>query len=488
MKNYSQKDLSHLLTLYLDGMLDGDELRECEEYIASHPEARKELDDLRRVKHLLSAQRPVAPDPYFWTRLSAELESRGSEDENLLPFPRKYVPLAGALTILGVVAIGVTLFLERGPLMQYLSERSHAVQRVYEANVLKGAIMPLFSHINNDGVLQFALFGTLPLDAKAETALRVDEGNEQGYRIEVGKTSDQKAPPVTVRDLYTEVQPTKTQEQLIDSVLEEARGQIEKGAFYAENNALAIDPALTKLNRAVLSNIAAVLAPVQRARFNRFLDKRNATFAVAESEAEAPAEQELEMRELRRVHRTNRFIVITADSMVVTPLALNIDSLIRMASPAAGPPMVAGLSVKLERLMRSHFDKRIAVGAQWNNEKLPVRMENEEDFFKIEFGPQLVSGTGGSVRVWMKPRERSEKTFRFDHRGAQAGLNVVSSPEGQGVRVEVNFDEIDSMMRMLEHQRFRSERDLRMLDSLMRARAKKLVKTRPLVVPDSAGP
>ena len=483
MKTYSSEQLSEMLSLYLDGRLSGEELAECEEYLAAHPEARRELDELRRMKHLLAARPGVSPDPYFWTRFEATLESSKEEDENLLPFPRKYVPLASALSIMAFVAIGVTLFLQRGPLMQYLSERSQEVKKAYEANILKGSVMPLFNNIDNDKVLQFALFGTLPLDAKAETALRVDENSKKGYRIEVGMTAKKKTPPVTVHELYSAVRPTRAQEQLIDSVLQEARARIEKGAFYAENNALAIDPALTKLNRAVLSNIAAVLAPVQRVRFDRFLNKQNASFAVAANEVQAPAEAELEMREMQRSHRSNRYIVVTPDSLMVTPLELNIDSLVRMAPPWVDAPMAPELSMRLERLMRSHFERRVVQTSQSQDAKLPIRMENEENFFKIEFGAQLVPTGTGSVRVWVTPRPRREQTFRFESRSS-AGVNVVSPPNVPQVHVEVDFGEIDSMMKMIQQQRVRNERQFKQLDSILRARASKRMNA-PRPVPDS---
>lgn len=474
-------DVSRMLSLYLDGMLAGPELQECEEYLASHPEAGKELGELRRLKHLVAAKPAVPPDPFFWTRLQAAMDSRKSEDENLLPFPRRFLPLASALGILAFVAIGVTVFLQRGPLLRYLTERSQAVQQVYEANILKGTIMPLFSHIDNDKVLQFALFGTLPLDAKAETALRVDAASEQGYKIEVGMTADHRVPPVTVRDLYSEVKPTKSQEQMIDSVLHEARAQIEKGAFYAENNALAIDPSLTRLNRSVLSNIAAVLAPVQRARFDKFLTQRNATFAVVESEVQAPAAREIEMREMQRAHRSNRFIVVTQDSLIVTPLAINIDSLVEMMSPEV--PMAPDLPMRLARLMRSHFDRRTFVRMP-DTPRLPVRMENEEDFIKIEFGPQLVPGSS-AVRVWVKPRVRSEKTFRYEDRVPVPGYKAPAPPDVD-VNVQVNFDNIDSMMKMIQEQRFRNDQRFRQLDSIMQSKVRKYQQERQAEEGDSS--
>jgi len=332
--------------------MNPEERTALEEFLSTHPEARDELRELRQIKHLLAAKKRLPHDPYFWSRLSARMNAENEEEHNLLPFPRKYVPLAGAMGILAVVAISMTIFLQRGPLFDYFSKKSQAVKEAVESGLLKGSVLPLFADIDNDKVLQFALFGTLPLDAKAETALRVDDQSEEGYHIEVGMTAENVPSAVTVKDLYQEVNPTKAQEVLIDSVLGAARVRIAQGVFYAENNALALDPRLTRLNKEVLSNIAAVLAPMQRQRFDRFLDKRNAAYTVAEGRFDAPVEPELWQTQKKH---TSEFVVITAESTVVVSLALNIDSLTRPGI-VRWPVIPPGFPSRLESLMKARFE------------------------------------------------------------------------------------------------------------------------------------
>ncbi len=464
MKTFSAGELSQLLSDYLDGTLGTREQADLEEYLAAHPEAQKELRDLRQVKHLLAAGKRVPPNPFFWSRLSAQMESDAEEEQNLLPFPRKYIPLASAMAILAFVAVGVTVFLQREPILEYLSRQSQAVKEAYESSVLKGAVLPLFANIDNDKVLQYALFGTLPLDDKSETALRVDEQSERVH-IEVGMTADRLPPPVTVSDLYLEVLPTTEQKKKINAVLDDAKARIAKGAFYSENNALAVDPELAKFNRVVLSNIAAVLAPAQRKRLDRFLVKTNASYALAE-ESIPPAPDPRQLPEVFQPEAHHEYIVITEDSAIVTRLTLNIDSLIQSRMFEA-PVVASELPARLEHLMKARHERSGVGGMRMPRTPTPpLRTTGDEDFFKVEVSPRVFS-YAESGKVWVTPRLKKEKMFRFEFR-MEGGRTGVEAP---GV-VELDMRDMDSLMRLLTEEQLKHIEQFRKADSLFRSKVK----------------
>ena len=470
MKQYSQEELSRRLSEYLDGSLGDVDRQAIEEYLSTHPEAAKELRELRQIKHLLSAKKRVQPDPVFWSRLSARMESDTEEERNLLPFPRKYVPLASAMAILAFVAVSITVFLQREPILEYMSKQSKVVKEAYEGGILKGAVLPLFANLDNDNVLQYALFGTLPLDAKAETALRVDEQSEQGYHIEVGMTADRLPLPVTVKELYSEVLPTRQQRLQIDSVLDEAKVKIAKGAFYSENNVLAVDPELTKLNRMVLSDIAAVLAPIQRQRFDRFLNKKNSSYALAKENIPTPEAPRRIRHSFPEPANLHQFVVMTADSTVVTYLALNIDSLVR--NQGIEMPMVASeLPARLENLMKARHERTAARVRQVEPQRA-LRTTGEEDFFKVEITPRFFPDPE-SMRVWVTPRLKKEKMFRFEFRVESGGVNVQSeSGAVSSVDVQFDFSGMDSLMRILTEEQLKHNEQFRKADSVFRARTR----------------
>lgn len=385
MNQWTPEQLSSLLSAYVDGALEAEKVTEVEAYLLSHPDATKELQELRRMKSLLASKKPAVPNPYFWTRLTAEMESRKKEEENLLPFPQKYMPAAAVLGIVAVLAVGVAVFQQRGPILDYFSRTSQQVQEAYEAGLLRGSILPLFSNVGKDQVLQFALFGTLPLDAKAETALRVDEGSEQGYRIDVGMTADQKPPTVTVEDFMKQIRPTTVEAVMIDSVLEDARQRIESSAFYGENNALAIDPELTRLNKVVISNIAAVLAPMQRKRFDRFLHERNATYSVTAAQMRAPMTKEPRFREFPPTQHRD-YIVVTAESLTLAPLNIDFEHIARkMEANETMPATPPEFHRRFEKLMSPRMRPRVVVQTPGMRDRM--RITGDQDFFQIHFLP-----------------------------------------------------------------------------------------------------
>lgn len=463
------KPLSHrvsfLLSLAVDDSLDDAQKRELQEILASHPEIAGELRERKALKNLLQARRTVPPDPYFWTRLSHAIDAKKDEGKDLLPFPRRYLPLVSILGVVAFVALGVTLFIQREPLLQYLSEQSAVVQDAYESSILKGAVMPLFANIGNDDVLQYALFGTLPLDKESETALRVDEGSADGYRIEVGLTAEQVRPKVTVHELLAEVRPSVVQAVKIDSVLGDARRQIERAVFYSENNALAIDPELTRLNRVVLRRIASILAPAQRERFDKFLVARNASYAIASGDLEAPIPPDAEMAPIPPSHPRD-FIVITSDSFAVAELNFNIDSIIRPGITVRS--RIPDMERKLEMLVRSQAVRAPAGHPSKGFTRSPVRVIGETDMIKIELDAEFMAKKAEELQVVVQPRGQRDKFFRFEYRtGVEGTAPVISgSPE---TPADVR-GQLDSMMRQLQREQEAQMRELLRVDSAFKQR------------------
>ncbi|MEX0601781.1 MAG: hypothetical protein WD295_00475, partial [Bacteroidota bacterium] len=381
MKKGNYDELRASLSLYIDGGLDAEQERHIEEAIASNPELEREVRELRRMKELLGSRPPLPANPVFWSRLASELDRRKEEEENLLPFPQRYVPAVAAVGIVAFIAVGVMLIVQREPLLQYLAEQSETVQQVYENTLLKGNILPLFADLDKNQVLQFAMFGTLPLDARAETALRVDESSESGYRIEVGRTAEERQPAVTVDDLYREVEPTDLQVRMIDSLLASVQERIAESAFFSENNALAIDPDLPRLNRMVVSSIAANLGPAQRDRFNRFLKARHAAYAVAPEDPLLPDHPSTRPF-VGGVGRPGRFLVITEDSMMMTPPEFTFRSTVRMDHhPHPADPAV---HAKIERLFQRFVENDSIVVRISGAARHAMRVLGSNDFFRIQ--------------------------------------------------------------------------------------------------------
>ena len=342
---------------YLDGVLNDADRKAIEDLVATDASAKQEFERLRKMRTLLSGQRKIEPNPSFWTRLSASLPQELEED-NLLPFPRRHFPAAALASIAGIVLIGTVIFQNRMSLFHFMSQKSQLVQSAYEEGIMKGSILPLLSHIDNNQVLQFSLLGVLPLDAKSQTALKVDQNSSNGYQIKLGKSTPSKSSSINVKDFYAEIQATNEQKDVIDSLFGLARRKIENSVLVSENHAVAIDPALAQLNRVMVSNIASCLEPFQRVRFGRFLERKDAPYTFV-SKKFVPANPESIYVEMSRVPATRRFVVVTADTL--TYANLDADVLRQIQHNVEIPVETEGIARRnlemTERLLR-HFAER----------------------------------------------------------------------------------------------------------------------------------
>ena len=249
MKKMNEQKLDALLSQYVDGVLSEQEAQQVESLLAVDTSAKQKVVELKNLKRLLALQPKLNPDIGFWTRFSVAMEEQKEEEHNLLPFPRKFIPAITVMATAIVVIIGTLVIQNRIQLKQFLSTKSQAVREVYEKNILQGSLLPLFSKVDKEHALQFSLFGTLPLDDKSETAFRVDEQSEKGYRIEVGNNLKSNTKSVTFDRFVAEVKPSVKQKKIIDSLLELTGRRIESSVLIGENNTLAIAPDLPKLNR-----------------------------------------------------------------------------------------------------------------------------------------------------------------------------------------------------------------------------------------------
>jgi hypothetical protein len=328
MRSISTRELQRTLSLYLDGALDEEAKARFEEYIAGNPEAALELQRWKRQQQLLKSKPGVQPNEWFWQKLSLRLEQPKSSSDTVYPFSRKYAPLPVSLAVIIAAFVGMVVFQQRTLLTKFFSEKKEQVQQIYEANILQGKLIPLFTDLNKDQVLHFALFGTLPLDPQAKTALRVDENKEDGTRIEFAKNEARQNPPVTVEQFCREIDATPAQYRCVDSILSSARDKIQESVFLGENKSLAVHADLATFNRTMMSNIAASLELPQRRKFKRYLAVSGSpyTFIVAPSpQAPAPAQ----MPRIPRLPRMEQFVVITPDSCSIARVNINVQQILR---------------------------------------------------------------------------------------------------------------------------------------------------------------
>lgn len=417
MKSISTKELQRMLSLYLDGALDEEDRNRFEEYLASNPGAASELHLWKKQQQLLKSKRGVQPNEWFWQKLSVRLEQQRSKPETAYPFARKYVPLAASLAVLIAAFGGMVVFQQRTLLTKFFSEKKEQVQQLYQGNVLQGKLLPLFANLDKDQVLQFAFFGTLPLDAQAETALRVDESKENGTRIEFSKNEAQRHPPVTVEQFCREIDATPAQHRSVDSILSTARDKIQESVFLGENKSLAVHADLASFNRAMMSNIAASLESPQRKKFQRFLAASGSpyTFVIASSPQAAPPMPESRMP---RLPGMEQFVVITPDSCTIARVKIDLQQLQR--NEALTAQEVRSMNERTHALIREFAEH--AHGPKKPNS--PLSVFSGSDYFSIKVEDNALEPPPDAMPFEVIARAPRAVQFQYELHQLPGGPNI----------------------------------------------------------------
>jgi hypothetical protein len=383
-------------------VLSEKETQHVESLLAADASARQHIAELKSLKVLLASQPRLNPDIGFWTRFSVAMQEKKEEEHNLLPFSRKFLPAMTVMMTALVVVVGTLVIQNRMQFMQFFSEKSQAVREVYEKKILQSSLLPLFSKVDKERALQFSLFGTLTLDDKSETALRVDEQSEKGYRIEVGNNLKNKTKSVTFDRFIAEVKPSAHQKKIIDSLLELTGRRIESSVLIGENNTMAIAPDLPKLNRLMVTNIASCLEPLQRVNFERLLEANNAPYTVTTKRV--PTEKTGNyFQRIPKFPQGNRFVIITPDTMMYSQIHIDFDSLQRqmeMNFAAAGVRREA----MLRKIMTRQF-QRVPRNVQF---PAADQIFGGGEFFSVDINVPGDDEIQQPMRVVVQPRFRKQ--------------------------------------------------------------------------------
>ena len=322
---------SQLLTQYLDGVHDDAAHAEITHKIETDPHIRKEIQELRRTRDLLAGRAPLPESPWLTERVMNRIRDARAQGEDPLPDARRFGTIPATMLGLAILALAAFAWTQRDDIVRYINDTGTQVQMAYEDTILEGWIMPLFQRTSRDHVLEFAMFGTLPLDAEDGTVLRVDENSDRGFRVELAQAAQPTRPSASVAELYEEIRPTASQQRAFDTLFHYAQRRIESAVLTKRNKEIALDPSISRFHTIILSGIAANLDDAQRARFEHFLEERDAayTFVAQRLSGEAPRTTQPDdvADRFRAVHSPEEFVVLTGDRATVVRLGLDMDSL-----------------------------------------------------------------------------------------------------------------------------------------------------------------
>lgn len=384
MTHLSRTEFEEIVTLYLDGELAQDEVARFEAYLAENSFAAKEFDELKNIKLSLKERKPIEKNDWFWIKLNHRIAEHEQKQRN--PFLRYRSTYALSITlVLTTFVIGTIYFKDADLFKNFFLKKKAQV----ENSLLSGTILPFFTNLDKDKVLQFALFGNLSLDSNHTTELQVKNEAEKGARIEIASLAEPRMSDVSLQNFVSEVGMTKSQQQTVDSLLEKCTERLQASVLIDEHKRLAINEELANLNKVMVSTIAASLEPQQRVKFQNFLEKRNAPYTVVALNTPAALPNTV-LRHMAAVPRSKKFVVISPDSVSFAELRFNLDSIREMTKNVVRENQrERSITLNVVRDMLSK--QKMLVEAQSLNAEYPVRVTQSGDAFQIHFEPGIAS-------------------------------------------------------------------------------------------------
>ncbi|MBK8261029.1 MAG: hypothetical protein IPK80_06785 [Nannocystis sp.] len=115
MANNETSTAESLMSAYLDQELDADESREFEETLASSPDARRELDELRSLLRLVKDLPEVQAPPDLYEKIARKLRRKKLLRADFWLLVALPFQVLGILMILAVAVIYTMLYLDNDP-------------------------------------------------------------------------------------------------------------------------------------------------------------------------------------------------------------------------------------------------------------------------------------------------------------------------------------------------------------------------------------
>ncbi|MHB1049865.1 MAG: anti-sigma factor family protein [Bacteroidota bacterium] len=399
MNSIDTKDVDRIISLYLDGELDGEDARVFEEYLASHPSVAREVGVLRRAKKVLKGKKQIPRNDWFWLKLSNIIDRKERRSKKFPARLRPAVSFAAVATVT-LSLIGIVYLKDASVFNSFFIDKKNQLQNT----LMQGNILPFFSNLNKDDVLNFALFGNLSLDSANGTALTVKNDEHDGAQIEiVRERSGREMPPVTVNEFYKNVGlHTAHERQFVDSILETYTRKLQASVLVSENNEIAINEQLVDMNRAMVSSIAASLQPTQRVRLQRLLQERHAPYAVV-----SVSEPKLEPHELQQriptLHAGNRYVVISKDTIGFAEMNMDMESInarLRQHAFAEQRLMTEKMFSEIVEMQRQ-FENNIVITGSDNNR---IRVYSTDKAFQINLQPTGPAPSNRGISEVVRPR------------------------------------------------------------------------------------
>lgn len=418
MRTYSDKKLSHLLSLYLDNQLREKDRYELEAYLKTNEDARQKLEMMRRVRSALRDKKPLPLNDRFYFDLQKRIEEQESAESLVPSKQRRFFPAFVGVATLALAIVTFAAVSNTDWFKGLWNISPEQVQQVYEESQVNGWVMPLFKRTSKDMTLHYAMFGSLPLNDQENTLLKVNNDADDGYQFELVQGNQPFYEDVSLDKLYAEINPSAMQRNSLDSILLLASNRLEEGVLLDDHNKVAIAPAVAKLHTVVLGAFAAALRPEQRKRMDQYMQSVNSPFAlrtVVNSDLDRTAKPQLVTA--LGYDQDEKFVVLSPDTVFLAAIRINKTHLReRMEQLAAIEERLSdkaeALSERIAKTRSVRFERKLAANVEAPAPPdVPVcNVEVDSKRMKVIVRTEALRDYHNVARNYIAPRQGLQQT------------------------------------------------------------------------------
>ncbi|MCK9426495.1 MAG: hypothetical protein M0Q21_10695 [Ignavibacteriaceae bacterium] len=254
MKWYNQ-NTKEQLSAYLDDELPKYERDLLEDKLISSAELRKELEENKKVKKLLSSLKRLPDDEYFATRLMEKIKGE-KKSENLFSFLKKPVVAFGIISIslMGILKFYPDFF------PTFLSKQKSNIIDFYTSNLKPFVYV---ADLSSEDIFNFAFNNNLSLNKEDRQMLLLGRDSSGNQFVEVkyaGSSASAFNLPVFVKSLKL----NNVQKQTVDSILLSYSDDIASHILVNDKNTVAVNPSIWNYHNAIRSDLLSYVASVNK--------------------------------------------------------------------------------------------------------------------------------------------------------------------------------------------------------------------------------
>lgn len=306
MKNY-RYDIE-MLSAYLDGELSPKEKIYIEERIKSSLELQRKLNELKRLKSVTTESKPKLEESfYFEERLMASLKSSRSNNEKL----KKWIPV---FSFSGLAAALIFILSINPAFIKNIIEE----QKGNIADFYKDNLKPLLyaANLSSEDIFNFALNEELPLDPSNTQILKLSYDQTGKEYFEIKQNSAVKSNN-NLNNFVNALELNEQEKLQMDSLLKIYSEKISSQVLVSDKNAIAINPNIWNLRKAVLADIISFAKRHGNENFRR----------IAPVDKIPVAEKNIVWLEKVKKQSPRDYIIVTPDTVFSTEIDINLAEL-----------------------------------------------------------------------------------------------------------------------------------------------------------------